>query len=125
MKRKVEGPRDVISYLLEDAWKDGSDTTASTLTSIFYELVKLPGGVARLHKEITDLQQAEKPISNQNLQTLPFLDGIINETLRLYPPAGVLQRKTPPEGITVEGTFVPGDMTVFCPFYAMGRSSSH
>lgn len=102
-----------------------SDTTASTLTYIFYELAKQPELVPKLRDEVQSLLSAGKDLSNMNLQSLPLLNGIINETLRLHPPAGVLQRKTPPEGIMIGETFVPGNMTVFSPFFAAARSMSH
>lgn len=43
----------------------------------------------------------------------PYLNGIIEETLRLWPPApGPAQRTTPPEGIIVDSKFVPGNTQV-------------
>lgn len=101
-----------------------SETTASSLTSILYELAKTPDGILRLRNEITALADSGKHLSNQNLQSLDFLNGVINETLRLHPPTGLLQRKTPSGGIMIGETYVPGDVTVFCPFNVVGRSKS-
>ncbi|KAI4255372.1 MAG: hypothetical protein LQ352_002604 [Teloschistes flavicans] len=135
---------DIMSFLL-DPWADcklsssemnmlrgdsqlvivaGSDTTSSTLVCVLHELAKLPNGIPKLRSEIDSLLTAGKPISNHNLHSLTFLNGIINETLRLYPPTGMLQRITPPEGLDIGGTQIPGNTTVFCPFYALGRSGS-
>lgn len=39
----------------------------------------------------------------------PYLEGVINEALRLWPPApNGMQRRTPDEGVVVDGEFVPG-----------------
>ena len=103
---------------------DSSDTTSSALTSIFYELANLPGGFSRLRGEIGSVVRPEETASNQRLQSLDALNNIISETLRLHPPAGLLQRKTPPEGLTIGETYIPGDTNVFCPLYVAGRSTS-
>jgi cytochrome P450 len=53
------------------------------------------------------------------------LNGAINETLRLHPPVpSGLPRLTPPEGITIGDTFIPGDTTLMLPYWSMGRCSS-
>ena len=103
---------------------DDSDTTASTLTSIFYELANLPGGFSSLRDEISCLVKAGENLSNQRLQSLEVLNGVISESLRLHPPAGLLQRKTPPEGLTIGETYIPANTTVFCPHYVAGRSKT-
>ena len=77
---------------------DSSDRTSSALTSIFYELANLPDGLSRLQDEIGSLLKPDETTSNQKLQYLDRLNRIIDETLRLHPPAGLLQRKTPPYG---------------------------
>ncbi|KAL9616946.1 MAG: hypothetical protein Q9160_008216 [Pyrenula sp. 1 TL-2023] len=61
-----------------------------------------------LHTEIADLNH---------------LNGVINEALRLYPPVpSALQRLTPPEGLEIDGTFVPGNVTIYCPQWVLGRN---
>ena len=53
-----------------------------------------------------------------------LINAVINETLRLHPPAGLsLPRKTPREGLTIGDTYIPGNMTVWCPQYVIGRSN--
>ena len=66
---------------------------------------------------------ADNEISNVRIQKLDHLNAVINEALRLHPPVPTaLQRLTPPEGINIGGTFIPGNMTVWCPQYVIGRS---
>lgn len=63
-------------------------------------------------------------VLNEKISHIEHLNGVIYESLRMHPPvAGIIQRKTPPEGIMVGETFVPGNMVVFCPQYAIGRST--
>ena len=99
-----------------------SDTTASTLASIFYELVRLPDRIATLKDAIRGLLLSGEKLSHESLQNLHELNAVIDETLRLHPPAGLLLRKTPPEGLTIGDFFVPGNVTVFCPHWVAGRS---
>jgi tryprostatin B 6-hydroxylase len=63
--------------------------------------------------------------SFKDLQGAHHLNGFINETLRLHPPvpSGTL-RVTPPEGIMVGETFIPGNITVVSPSYTVGRLDS-
>lgn len=102
--------------------RNGSDTVASTLVFIFYHIALDPVQADKLRDELTTLSS----ISNMKaLQELPHLNGVINETLRLHPalPTGGL-RQTPPEGITVAGQFIPGNVTVSAPRYSLGRRES-
>lgn len=56
------------------------------------------------------------------LSQLAYLDAVINETLRMHPPvpSGV-QRMTPPDGLRIGETFVPGNTIVQIPTHTMFR----
>lgn len=102
----------------------GSDTTASTLTHIFYHLAQDPALVDSLRLELKSIVDSNggTGFSVKDLQNANFLNGAINETLRMHPavPSGVL-RTTPAEGISINGTFVPGGVTVVAPSWSIGR----
>ena len=93
-----------------------------TLVCVLHELALLPDGFSRLRKEIESVLDLGKPLTNDNLQSLQFLNGAINEALRLYPPATYLQRKTPPEGLVIGSTHIPGETTISSPAWALARS---
>ncbi|KAL2832090.1 cytochrome P450 [Aspergillus cavernicola] len=104
----------------------GSDTTSGALSSIFYELVRNPEEIEKLRAELALYVDQEEPNSeflHSKIAHLDHLNGVINEALRLYPavPSG-MQRKTPPEGIVIDGVHVPGNIHIYCPMYAVGRS---
>ena len=96
-----------------------SDTVALTLIYLFYNLVRHPDHLINVQQEVDSLESIE---DIKTLQSLPHLNGVLNETLRLYPavPTGGL-RDTPPEGITISGRFVPGNTTICAPRYALAR----
>ncbi|KAL4878233.1 cytochrome P450 [Aspergillus karnatakaensis] len=104
----------------------GSDTTSGTLSAIFYELVRNPEEIKKLRTELAPYANADGvngEFLHSKIAHLEHLNGVINEALRLYPAVpSFLQRRTPPEGITIEGLHIPGEMHIFCPLYTIGRS---
>lgn len=102
-----------------------SDTTSAALTCALYELVRNPHITTQLREAISaSLSPGEKEISAHHVRNLDILNGIINETLRLYPPVPTtLWRQTPSEGLWIdEQTYIPGNVTVSTPHYVLGRS---
>ena len=63
----------------------GRDTTAATLSFLFYELAYHPEVYARLRSEVLRTLQADGQLTYANLKGLKYLQQCINETLRLYP----------------------------------------
>lgn len=100
----------------------GSDTTAATLTHLFYHLADDPSLVQRLREELATMVDSDGSIDHAKIVDAPFLNGAINESLRLHPPvpSGVF-RLPPAEGILIKDTFVPGETTMRMPGYVMAR----
>ncbi|KAA8893250.1 cytochrome P450 [Sphaerosporella brunnea] len=85
----------------------GSDTTSTVLSNVFRELSLHPDVQEKLYQEIHAAAEAG-PFDCQNTKNLPYLQAVIDETLRLWPPvpAGA-QAQTGPAGATIAGRFVP------------------
>ncbi|OOF92465.1 hypothetical protein ASPCADRAFT_153077 [Aspergillus carbonarius ITEM 5010] len=95
----------------------GSETTATTLASILYYLAKHQSVLSKLQRQLDEaMPGGAKDWSYDKVKEIPFLDDIINETLRLRP---VLMtggsRVTPAEGLQVDEVYIPGDVNVFVP----------
>lgn len=63
------------------------DTTATTLTHIFYELSCNPEHISKLRKEIARHISPSEDIHDQNLKYVHHLNGATHKTLRLYVPS--------------------------------------
>ena len=86
----------------------GSETIASALTAIFRELVQHPGVLHRLTNELRSTFSTEGDITIASTTTLPYLNAVINEGLRLDIPAVISPpRVVPAGGDTVCGRYVP------------------
>jgi cytochrome P450 len=74
----------------------GHDTTTSTIAFMFYELARHPDVVDRLLAEQnTQLADSALPTPSQLMgDGLPYLEQVLDETLRLYPPAWVGPRRS-------------------------------
>ncbi|KAL9617465.1 MAG: hypothetical protein Q9160_007728 [Pyrenula sp. 1 TL-2023] len=91
----------------------GSDTTAATLRTIIYYVLKNPSIQYRLCKEI-DQANLSYPVSFKTAQSLSYLDAIIKESLRIHPIGGFsLERVVPAEGTSLpDGRKLPGGTVI-------------
>ncbi|KAK3703653.1 hypothetical protein LTR37_014349 [Vermiconidia calcicola] len=92
----------------------GPDTTGTTLMHGTFYILTMPEVYKKLKKE---LQQAwpnlEKPPTLDTLEALPYLTGVIKESMRMSPGVfSPLPRVVPPVGATLAGEFVPGGSVV-------------
>ncbi|KAJ2726079.1 hypothetical protein GGI07_000862 [Coemansia sp. Benny D115] len=88
----------------------GTDTTSNTLTWTTMHLMNHPEIYKRLCQDIRrEFPDLSKPIRYEEAKThLPYLTAVILEAMRLTPSvAGFLPRRTPPEGTTIKGHFIP------------------
>lgn len=87
-------------------------------------LIATPPAYAKLLAEIGSARAAaSSPISWSHTQELPYLQAVVREGLRMWPPAGGLGFKlVPPAGDVVNGFFVPGGTNIGHNFFGVGRS---
>ena len=71
----------------------GHDTSTSTVTFALYELAHHPDAVARLCEEQDRVLGGRPPTIDQLERELPYLDMVVDEVLRLYPPAWIGPRR--------------------------------
>lgn len=97
----------------------GSDTTANTLTYLVWAVCRDP----QIKKKLVDeLAEIRDDFTDEDLRSLPYLNQVINEALRLYPAVpSALPRSVPPKGTTMGGHWIPGGSTVSTQLYSLHR----
>jgi len=71
----------------------GHDTSTSTLTFMMHELARHPEVVARLQEEQDRVLGGATPTIDQMEREMPHLEMVLDEVLRLYPPAWIGPRR--------------------------------
>ncbi|MGN6258663.1 MAG: cytochrome P450 [Solirubrobacterales bacterium] len=71
----------------------GHDTSTSTLTFMLHELARHPEALRRLHEEQGRILGDASPTSQQLEKEMPYLEMVLDEVLRLYPPAWIGPRR--------------------------------
>jgi cytochrome P450 len=71
----------------------GHDTSTSTLAFLMYELARHPDVLARLCAEQDEILAGATPTVEQLEREMPYLDMVLDEVLRLYPPAWIGPRR--------------------------------
>ncbi|KAI4267284.1 MAG: hypothetical protein L6R38_008321, partial [Xanthoria sp. 2 TBL-2021] len=94
----------------------GSETTATLLSGATYHLLTNPDILAKLQAEVRGAFQDESDMTLNSLakhDLLPYLEAVLTESLRMYPPVPAnLPRMTGPEGDVIDGYFVPANVRV-------------
>ncbi|KAK1971983.1 cytochrome P450 [Colletotrichum sublineola] len=92
----------------------GSDTTGTSLSAIFYHLLKRPDCFQKLREEADAVQPSrQNEFTFHEALGMPFLQAVIKEALRIHPAFGVpLERVVPEGGATIAGRFFPAGKKV-------------
>jgi cytochrome P450 len=97
----------------------GHETTANTLSWAWYLLSQHPEAEARLHEELDRVLEGRRP-TLADLPRLPYTEGVVNEALRLYPPAWMLGREAN-EPVELGGYRIARGTTIFLTAYVIHR----
>ena len=105
----------------------GSDTSATAIRAIMMLVMTNPKVYNKLQKEIDDAVEkgsiSSPVIKDTEAKELPYLQAVIREGLRLYPPATGNQPKVvPPEGDYLNGVFIPGGTIIGINLFPMLRT---
>jgi cytochrome P450 len=71
----------------------GHDTSTSTLTFMMYELARRPDVIDKLQEEQDRVLGGDVPDIEKLEREMPYLDQVLDEVLRLYPPAWIGPRR--------------------------------
>ncbi|TKA75502.1 hypothetical protein B0A55_04652 [Friedmanniomyces simplex] len=105
----------------------GTDTTSITLTYLFWALARFPDWQDRIRVELDQKlgDAARGPYDHQSIRSLPTLEAVINDGLRLDPTApGSLPRITPPDGWQYKGYKIPAKTVISKQCYSTHRDAT-
>ena len=95
----------------------GHETTASALTWTLGILAGHPEHQDAIAEEVRRVTGGGVPTPEQ-VTELDFTTRVASEAMRVYPPAGMIARRTLRD-ITLAGTTIPADSTAIVPIYAI------
>ncbi|KAI0007246.1 cytochrome P450 [Xylariaceae sp. FL0662B] len=105
----------------------GSDTTSNSSCALLYHVARTPGVLQKMQTEL----DAAVPDDNSKvpeydaIRNLPYLESVINETLRYHSPSGIgLPRVIPRDstGIDLHGHHFPPGTVLSVPTYTIHHS---
>lgn len=118
--------RQILGFTVSNIFA-GSDSTAITLRTIFYYLLKQPATMGRLMVELdgASYERDGGIIGFREARELPYLTAVVQEALRVFPAVGVpLERVVPAGGLEVEGHSIPAGTVIGASAWTLHRKDS-
>ncbi|KAI1496915.1 cytochrome P450 [Biscogniauxia marginata] len=113
-----------LAYLAGNLMEAGSDTTASTLLSFLLAALEYPAEFKKAQMEVDEVCGASRSPTTDDIDRLPFIRAIMDETLRWRPVAagGVAHMLTQDD--TYQGYFLPKGTIFFANTWAIHRDET-
>ena len=97
----------------------GHETTAKALTWTLYLIARAPEWQQRIRREVRDVA-GESAIGAAHIDRLVVTRAVLEEAMRLYPPAPVMTRQTAAATV-LGGKSLPGGALIMIPIYGLHR----
>ncbi|KAF1874176.1 hypothetical protein Lal_00041622 [Lupinus albus] len=111
-----------IRHFFLDLLVAGTDTTAYALERAMTELLHNPEIMIKAKMELEQTIGIGNPIQESDIAKLPYLQAIIKETLRMYPPAPLLLPRKAKVDVQIFGYTIPKGARVLINEWAIGRN---
>lgn len=96
----------------------GYETTSKTLSYTFYNLATHPDVQQKLQEEIDSHLPDKASPTYDTLMQMEYLDMVIQETLRMYPPGGRIERVSK-KTVEINGVIIPKGTVCMIPAYVL------
>lgn len=91
----------------------GTETTATALSGTTYHLLRNPDTMRKLTEEVRSAFGDFDDITLEDLARQTYLNAVLHEGLRMYPPVPIgLPRITPPTGSTIGEDYIPPGVSI-------------
>ncbi|KAL9237973.1 hypothetical protein vseg_012459 [Gypsophila vaccaria] len=117
----VNYSNELIKGIVQIMLTAGTDTSSVTLEWALALLLNHPRVLNKARLEIDTQIGKDRLVEETDLQNLPYLQNIINETLRLYPAVPLLSPHEPSEDCTIGGYYIPKGTMVLINAWAIHR----
>ena len=104
----------------------GSETSATFLSGALYNLLTHPPTLDLLLAELRSAFSSRSSVTMAAVHDLPYLNAVLEESLRVYPPVAFAQaRIVPRQGAIICGEAIPGGTSVGVPSLAASLSEAN
>ncbi|GAA0169207.1 oxygenase [Lithospermum erythrorhizon] len=110
-----------INVVVFEMFTAGTDTTTSTLEWAMAELLKNQKLLEKVQHEIRSVIAQGNKITEKDIDNLPYLKAVINETLRLHPPLPFLVPHMAMKSCNMFQYDIPKETQVLVNVWAIGR----
>ncbi|KAK5641054.1 hypothetical protein RI129_009601 [Pyrocoelia pectoralis] len=131
-KSKLEITDEIITAQVMIFFFAGFDTVSTMMSYTIYELALNPDLQKRLREEIDDaVKLSNGEITYDNLLEMKFLDMVISESLRKWPPVIMINRRSvrpytiKPENETEAPLFLEKHSVILCPVFSIHRDAKY
>ncbi|KAL6838248.1 hypothetical protein ACP4OV_031920 [Aristida adscensionis] len=118
---KVPINRDGVKALILDLIVAGTDTSSVTVEWAMAELLRKPEALARAADELDHVVGRDRLVAEEDIPSLPYMEAIVKETMRLHPVAPLLTPRVSREDSSFGGYSIPAGTRVHVNVWAIGR----
>lgn len=112
---------DAIKGVIQDMLLAGTDTSSNTVEWAIAALLQNPHVLRKLQAELDSVVGTSRMVLETDLPSLPYLQAVVKETFRLYPPAPMNLPHESLEPTSVRGYEFPAKTALFVNLYAIHR----
>uniref|UniRef100_A0A0A9EN88 Uncharacterized protein n=1 Tax=Arundo donax TaxID=35708 RepID=A0A0A9EN88_ARUDO len=112
--------RDGVKGYTLDLIAGATDTSAVTVEWAMSELLRNPEVLAKASEELDRVIGRERLVAEGDIPSLPYLEAVVKETMRLHPVAPLLTPRLSREDVSVAGYDVPAGTRILINVWTIG-----
>ncbi|KAJ8775160.1 hypothetical protein K2173_020164 [Erythroxylum novogranatense] len=117
--------RNNVKAVIMDMFVAGTSTSSAVIEWAMSEMMKNPRILRKAQAEVREVYKGKETIDETNLHMLNYLNLVIKETLRMYPPGAILVPRLAGEKTEIDGYEIPRKSTVLVNAWAINRDPNY